>query len=191
MQAREHEKRYTYDDYLNWPNDERWELIEGVPYDMAPPTSEHQDISGTLFGLIWTFLRGKTCKVYSAPFGVYLDDKNCVEPDLVVICDRKKINRKGGCNGAPDMVIEVLSPSTSGKDRREKLNLYCKFGVREYWIVDPEDKTVSVHILTERGYIVTAFGEEDHIAVSVLEGLSIDMKEVYASVEPEDNAIGE
>ena len=138
---RKEEARYTYADYMAWEDGERWEIIEGVPYLMSPaPTWVHQGISGELFLQIATFLKGKPCKVYAAPFDVRLfpadddSDDTVVQPDIVVVCDRSKLDRSG-CRGAPDMLVEILSPSTARHDQLVKLQLYKKAGVREYWIV--------------------------------------------------------
>ena len=177
--------RYTYADYLKWEDGERWEIIEGIPYLMSPaPTRDHQGISMELSRQIATFLKGKPCKVFAAPFDVRLfpmdddSDDTVVQPDIVVICDGAKLN-KSGCAGAPDMVIEVLSPSTARHDKFIKLQLYQKAGVREYWIVDTETKTVSVHILKNGEYVIKAYGDTDSAPVCVLEGLDISLADVF------------
>ena len=139
-------EKYTYADYLTWPDEERWELINGHAYDMsAAPSRRHQDVLGRLFRLIADFFDGRACRVYIAPFDVrlsedYSDDhliENVVQPDLSVFCNDDRLDDKGAV-GAPDLAVEILSPSTSTKDLKTKLLLYQKFGVREYWIVDPE-----------------------------------------------------
>ena len=178
----EADQRYTYADYLTWDDDVRRELIDGVIYVMSAPTWEHQRINGNLFMQIAVFLKGKPCKVFSAPFDVRLnaDDKDdtVVQPDIVVICDRTKLIGTG-CVNAPDMAVEVLSPSTTRRDRLEKLNLYQKYGVREYWVVDPDDKTVSVHFLENGKYVIYAYGEEDVAPVRILESCDINLKDVF------------
>ncbi len=120
MQAEQKKTRYTYADYAQWPDGERWELIEGIPYALAPgPSSEHQSASVEISRQIANYLIGKTCRVFTAPYDVILSDTNVVEPDIVVVCDRAKIERKG-CVGTPDMIVEILSPSSVGHDRTEK-----------------------------------------------------------------------
>ncbi len=182
-------QRYTYGDYVGWPDDERWEIIEGVPYDMSPaPARRHQGISGKLVRQIGNFLDDKPCEVYAAPFDVRLpageeaDDEieTVVKPDLSVICDPSKLD-EAGCRGAPDWVIEILSPSTMEKDIREKYWLYEKHGVREYWIVAPLDKTVIVHVLQDDGTFSPGnrHGAGAKVAVAALEGLEIDLGLVF------------
>ncbi len=146
-------KNYTYADYCAWSDDERWELIDGVAYAMSPgPTTLHQSILGELFAQIHNFLIGHSCKVIPAPFDVRLnadkDDNTVVQPDISVVCDRSKLNEKG-CKGAPDLVIEILSPASSSRDKVLKFNKYLEAGVREYWLVDPSDKTVMVFSFEE------------------------------------------
>jgi Uma2 family endonuclease len=181
--------KYTYKDYLTWDDDERWELISGQLYNMTPaPSRRHQKLSGELFRQFANFLFGKTCEVYDAPFDVRLpepgesddDAQNVVQPDLVVICDPSKLDDHG-CKGSPDLVVEILSPSTSRKDLKEKFLLYERAGVKEYWVVDPVAKTV----MAFRQYIDSRFGrpdvysEEDKAPVGVLEGLTIDLGLVF------------
>ncbi|MDR3201280.1 MAG: Uma2 family endonuclease, partial [Spirochaetales bacterium] len=143
---------YTYADFLEWPDDLRAEIIDGQVFMMAPPLDYHQLISMELCYRIRSFLDGKPCKVFSAPYSVRLfpradkTDDTVVEPDIVVICDQSKRD-KYGCNGAPDMIIEILSPSTSRHDQLVKYNKYLKAGVKEYWMVNPETKGVQVCIL--------------------------------------------
>jgi Uma2 family endonuclease len=195
LQEKEH---YTYADVLEWDEDFRAEIINGVIYAMSPPATTHQRILMKLAGKLANFLEGKTCEVFPAPFGVRLfpeadqSDDTVLEPDLVVICDPSKIDSRG-CNGAPDLVIEILSPSTSHKDRMLKFNLYLKAGVREYWIVDPETKSVQVHVLDRGRYITSAYGVydpetmgederryvPDTAPVAVLPGFSIDLKTIF------------
>ena len=150
--AQKLEQRYTYREYLAWDEDERWELIDGIPYDMTPtPGRLHQKIAGNIYRKIADFLDDRPCEVYIAPFDVRLplaeepDEEitTVVQPDIVVVCDELKLD-DAGCRGAPDLVVEVLSPSTARKDLKEKLNLYESRGVREYWIVNPDARTVMV-----------------------------------------------
>lgn len=184
-------EKYTYADYLKWNDGQRWELIHGEAYDMSPaPNESHQSISGELFGQIRDFLKSakKPCKAYSAPFdvrfpeGVRDDDKisDVVQPDVVVICDRSKIDRRG-CNGAPDFIIEILSPSTLTKDIYFKRDIYEKNGVKEYWIIDPAEQVVIIYLLGEdkkygKPEVRAGNGKLKSVAI---EGLEIDLDDVF------------
>lgn len=182
-------ERYTFADCLTWGEDERIEIIDGEPVMMAPPpSSEHQEISMELSAQLHAYLKGKRCKVYAAPFAVRLfeedgdrpdDVDTMVEPDISVVCDPNKIDRHG-CKGAPDMVVEILSPSTQRHDRFTKFSLYQRAGVKEYWIVDPESKAVQSFVLEDGRYSVKEYGTAgDKMRVSVLEDCVIDLSEVF------------
>ena len=179
-------QRYTYADYCTWGEDVRCELIDGVVYDMSPaPGWVHQGLSMNFLIQLGSFLEGKTCKVFHAPFGVRLnadDDDTVVQPDIVVICDRSKLSG-AGCEGAPDMVIEILSPSTASKDMLIKFNKYLMAGVREYWIVDPQTQVVRVCILNNGRYDSIDYLSADKIAVGVLGGFEIDIKRAFADLD--------
>jgi Uma2 family endonuclease len=175
---------YTYLDYLSWPGDERWELIDGVPYDMTPaPTRNHQEIVGELFRQIANFFQDRSCRVYVAPFDVRLprgeqSDNSIdtvVQPDIAVICDPDKLDDVG-CRGAPDWVIEVLSPSTAAKDQIQKRDVYQYHGVKEYWLVHPTDKTLTVYRLKQGEYGKPDISETkgQHLVASI-KGLVIDL----------------
>ena len=182
------EKSFTFADALTWDEGERIELIHGAPVMMAPPLTIHQEIFSELHRQIANFLAGKTCRIYPAPFGVRLfeeegdapeDVDTLVEPDLSVICDRSKIDRHG-CKGAPDFIIEILSPSTQRHDRLVKFDLYQRAGVREYWIVDPERQLVQVLLLEEGSYHAPqVFTARDQVPVTVLEGCVVDLPAVF------------
>jgi Uma2 family endonuclease len=177
------EQKYTYADYCQWDDDERWELIRGVPYAMSPaPNQYHQEISRELFGQLYNFLKGKPCKVFHAPFDVRLnaadEDDTVVQPDILVVCDHSKLDGKC-CNGAPDLVIEILSPSTADRDRLDKFSAYLNARVREYWIVDPITKTVQICVLHGGFYGVTIHREHEVVPLSVLSGLTIDLGEIF------------
>jgi len=179
------DERYTYYDYYNWDDDKRWELIEGAPHLMAPaPGASHQRISGNIFKRIGVYLEGKTCQVYYAPFDVRLNaetgDDTVLQPDIVVVCDSKKITERG-CYGAPDMVVEILSPSSVKHDRLVKFKLYQQAGVREYWIVDPESRTVQIHLLENGKFDFKIYGEEDTVNVHVLDDCRISLNQVFAT----------
>ena len=174
---------YTYADYSNWDNDKRYELIDGEVFMMSAPSVEHQNICGELFRQLANFLIGKQCKVFISPFDVCLSgkgdiDDTVVQPDIVVICDHTMLDEKR-CNGAPDMIIEVLSPSTSRHDRIEKLNKYLQTGVQEYWIVDPVDKSVAVHIIENSKYVINAYTSDAVIPVEVLNDCKISLQYVF------------
>ena len=193
-------KGYTYADYLTWNDDKRWEIIDGVAYekkegpsvvsDMTPaPGRRHQLISGRLFAAIFNFLKGKSAQVYSAPFDVVLKRENntsaqtvVVQPDLSIFYSDKNLDDKGA-TGAPDWIIEILSPSTASRDLGTKLLLYQNFQVKEYWIVDPDKKIVSVFTLggDARYAIGNEYKNEDHIAPSLFPGLEIDLREIFAA----------
>ncbi|WP_139902181.1 Uma2 family endonuclease [Clostridium thermarum] len=182
--------KYTYKDYLNWPDAERWELIDGIPYDMSPaPTRKHQKISGELFAAIHNYLKGKTCEVYSAPFDVRLiidneeDEEitNVVQPDISVICDISKLDDRG-CKGSPDLIIEIVAPSTLKKDLKEKFYLYEKARVKEYWIVYPDEKTIVLYRLnnTNKYGRPEVYSEEDTIKVGIFEALEINLNDIFS-----------
>ncbi len=189
LPLRKEEEKYTYKDYFGWPDEERWELIDGIAYDMSPaPSIDHQDILGRLFVEFLVYLKGKSCKVFLAPVDVILpkDDETeeecqtVVQPDIVVICDQLKLNSKR-CNGAPDLVIEILSPSTTRKDITVKFSLYERVGVKEYWIVHPLDKTILVYKLDGNRYArAEMYSAADKINVGIFEDLIIDLATVFA-----------
>ena len=184
------EDRYTLADVLTWDEQERIELIDGTPVMMAPPSRAHQKISGELGRQLGNYLEGKKCEVYAAPFAVRLFEKagdrpenvdTLVEPDLSVVCDPDKLDDVG-CKGAPDLIIEVLSPSTQRHDRLVKYNLYQRAGVREYWIVDPAAKSVQTFVLEDGHYTAASFGSPDDVLkVSVLDGCFIELSKVIPS----------
>jgi len=182
-------EQYTFADVLTWDENERIEIINGEAFMMAPPSRLHQEISGALFAQLYNFLEGKRCKVYPAPFAVRLFERDgespedvdtMVEPDISVVCDSNKLD-KHGCKGAPDMVIEILSPSSLRHDRLVKLGLYQRAGVREYWIVDPENKAVQVFLQDDSGSlkIHEDYGQEDVAKVNVLNGCFVELKRVF------------
>jgi Uma2 family endonuclease len=174
------EEYYTYKDWLSWDEDFRAELIDGQIVMMAPPSRTHQKVSVELVRQLANFLKGKSCQVFHAPFGVRLSktEDTVFEPDIVVVCDKSKLNKKF-CDGAPDFVIEILSPSTARYDRFIKLLKYQRAGVREYWIVDPDTKSVNVFMLENKKYVVSAYGDDDVVPVTVLEGCEIALADVF------------
>lgn len=186
-------KKYTYADYLSWQLEEMVELIKGKVFRMSPaPGAYHQEISGNLHGIIWTFLKGNTCKVFSAPFDVVLplpenqqsNDKitTVVQPDLCVLCDLSKIV-DGKCKGAPEWIIEILSKSTANKDLTEKFDLYQRSGVKEYWIVHPHEGTIIPYRLDGDGQYQlirkTPFVTGEEVQVGIFQDFQITVLEVF------------
>ena len=182
-------KRYSYADYLTWQDDRRRELLDGRIFElMAAPLRQHQDISINLLRPIANYLDDKKCKIYSAPFDVRLPNKQkdgdkktytVVQPDLVVVCDLSKLDRRG-CVGAPDLIVEITSPSTIHRDLQDKFKLYQKSGVREYWIVQPEDQSLTVFLLKKKRYkLVGIYASNSRVKVSIFEDLSIDLAQVF------------
>ena len=178
------EEIYTYADLLKWDEDVRAELHDGAFVMMPPPTTKHQGIITELVYQLHGYSKGKKCKVFAAPLGVRLfpkmdrSDDTVFEPDIVVVCDIEKLDERG-CNGAPDLAIEIISPSSVKYDRVYKFRKYQKAGVMEYWIVDPETNTVQVCILENDRYLVSVYDECDKVPVSVLEGCEIDLSDVF------------
>lgn len=186
--------RFTYRHYRSWPDDERWELIDGVAYAMSPaPGAAHQKVVLEIALLLREFLRGKRCRVFIAPFDVILpegdetDDEaeTVVQPDALVYCDPAKFDERRG-RGAPDLAVEVLSPSTSKKDQHEKFERYRRAGVREYWVVDPRGKWLCVYRLTSDGDFDSGElreswdGKYERIESKVLEGFGFDPARLFA-----------
>ncbi len=169
------EKTYTIDDIYALPEGQRAELIDGKMYTMAPPRTIHQRISGALYTAIYQHIKSRkgAYEVFAAPFAVFLnkDDKNYVEPDISVICNKDKIDEQG-CNGAPDWVIEIVSPSTSRMDYGIKLFKYRTAGVREYWIINPSTHTVNVYDF-ENDAATTQYTFDDEIPVCIYRDLCI------------------
>jgi Uma2 family endonuclease len=176
------DERYTYKEYKDWPEGERWELIEGMAYAMSPaPTRPHQKFIVDLVGKLYAFLQGKPCELLVSPIDVFLpaspeeaEDEvdTIVQPDVIVVCDRKKLIDKG-VRGGPDLVVEILSPSTAMKDLSKKKALYAKHAVREYWIVNPEDLSVLAYRLEGAAFgRVQEYRAGEAVESSVLPGFS-------------------
>jgi len=181
IMALQQPRTYTEEDYYSLPEDVRAELIDGQIYYMAAPSRIHQKILGILHATIYNYINSQngSCEVYPAPFAVKLfDDKETiVEPDLSVICDPNKLTDKG-CSGAPDWIIEIISPSNPGHDYIRKLNLYANAGVREYWIVDPQNKAILVFFFEKTAFEELSYTFHDKIKANIFHDLSIDFQKL-------------
>ena len=181
------EQWFTYADYKEWELDEgeRFELIHGEAYCMAAPGAKHQETLGELYTQFHVFLRGKPCRVYPAPYDVRLfyeedeSDDTVVQPDITVVCDEKKRGPEG-CRGAPDLVIEVLSPSNTAIEMERKFQLYRQAGIREYWVVDSENNRLTVYRFQDRTILADTYGNADTVPVTTLPGLNVLLEEVFA-----------
>jgi len=185
-------KRYTYADYLTWMDDVRRELYDGFIKLMSPtPSRKHQKISTNLTRIIGNFLVHKKCEVYHAPSDVRFPKNNdsksdkqvytVLQPDLYIVCDLSKLDDRG-CLGAPDLVIEIISAKNSKRDIKDKFEIYQEHGVREYWIVNPNDENVTVFVLDEKGkfQFVGIYAEDDKIPVNIFTGdLKVDLTKVF------------
>ena len=179
---------YTYADYLNWRFADMVELIRGKLFILSPaPAERHQRIATTLGVEIGQFFKRKPCRVYFSPFDVRLIQKTSenqdvttvVQPDICVICDTGKLDERG-CIGAPDWIIEIVSPSTIKKDLNDKYNLYEENGVQEYWVVMPEANAVNQYVLQNGRYaFIDTFSKTQHISPALLPDLSINLAEVF------------
>ena len=178
-------KMHTYEDILALPEGERAELIDGELFMMASPNRNHQEVGAWLFSQVYNFVhqrKGK-CKVYYSSFAVFpkKDDKNYVEPDITVVCDREKLDERG-CNGAPEWVIEIVSPSSVKMDYERKRKLYQESGVEEYWIVDPEKEQVSVYRFQENDQ-VKKYSFKETVEVGIYGDFKLNLKELKEYLE--------
>jgi len=187
-------QRYSYADYLTWTDDTMREIIDGIVYAFSAPFRKHANAVASFFLNAGSYIKRKKgkCKIYTAPFDVRLpmhgetaDNEiyNVVQPDICVICDPSKLDERG-CIGAPDLVVEVISPSTSKKDLNQKFILYEKAGVREYWVVYPNDKAVNVFLLQtdgkyDEGITYDLISGANKVPVLTLEGLVIELEELF------------
>lgn len=174
--------RYTWSDYQTWPDSERWEIIDGAAYNMSPaPSTQHQKIAGRFYSQLELKLAGKRCTPFIAPTDVKLSESNVVQPDILVVCDPAKIT-PGHIEGAPDLVVEVLSPATALKDLREKKALYQASGVREYLVIDPQENTVQRFVLEagQRYGEAQTFGPADRLRLAALDNLEIALQDIFA-----------
>jgi len=182
---------YTYADYLKWQFEERLELFRGRIFKLSAPNTKHQDLSRNILVPIALFLKKKSCKIFAAPFDVRLPVKNrkkddevttVVQPDICVICDESKIDSRGCC-GAPDLVVEILSPGNSKKEIRLKHELYEEAAVKEYWIVNPEEENIVVFVLNEEGKFsgLNMYASDDTIQSFAVPGLNINVSEIFTN----------
>ena len=181
------EQHYTFADLLAWNDNTRYELFDGQPVALASPSDVHQRISMALSVQLGSYLMGKKCNVYAAPFDVRLfeeygdspeDVDTVLQPDLIIVCDPNKVDRRG-VHGAPDLIIEILSPATAQYDRLVKFNLYQRAGVREYWIIDPTSRVVSTYTLENGKYQAAAYGADSSVRVDILDDCTIDLSTVF------------
>ena len=187
-------KTYTYADYYSWRFEERLELIKGKIFRMSPaPGGNHQTITLNIGSDLNYFLKDKTCRVYVAPFDVRLvrDEKSdkkvktVVQPDVCVVCDLAKMADQRSCLGAPDIVVEILSPGNNKKELKTKYDLYEEFGVKEYWIVYPGEQSVIQYILNKEGKFVTegrALTLGDKITTPILPGFELALDDVFRNL---------
>lgn len=182
-------EKYTFSDYLRWEGQERYELIDGEAYLLAAPSFTHQEVSAELHRQLLNFLVGKNCRAIAAPFDVRLFEQaddgpenvdTVIQPDISIICDRSRVDERG-YRGVPDMIIEILSPSSTRHDKLVKFHLYQRAGLKEYWIVDPANRTVSVYQLDDTGRLVPQeeYGPASVAKVNVLEGCFIELGRVF------------
>ncbi len=184
--------RYSYADYLTWEIDGMVELIKGKVFKMAAaPRRRHQEVSGKVFNKIFNFLEGKPCKVYPAPFDVRLpvhskkneDVFTVVQPDICVVCDPSKLD-DAGCIGAPDLIVEILSPGNNRKELQNKYEVYEESGVKEYWIIHPSEQTLLIYTLEERKYIPSKlFTIGEVVSSKYIEGFSLDLEYVFKDLD--------
>ncbi len=191
MPSQQENKKYTFADYLAWPENERWEIIDGVPIMPAAPTWQHQAISRELLTQFNNYLKDKSCQVFASPFDLRLPETNekdeettfVVQPDILVVCDKDGL--KGtGYYGTPTLVIEITSPSTSRNDKVWKFNRYEQAGVKEYWIVEPDGKFISVFTLlpNNRYGRPESYIETEVVEVSIFPDFTVDLKPIFEKI---------
>ncbi|QQK75308.1 Uma2 family endonuclease [Salicibibacter cibarius] len=181
-------RKFSYRDYATWAEEKRIEIVGGEPYDMTPaPSRKHQYTSKQLFAALNDYLSGDPCEAYYAPFDVRLfaedraDDQvfDVVQPDLVVVCDPDKLD-DAGCKGSPDVIIEIVSPSSIKMDKKVKRHLYEKAGIKEYWIIDPIHAYIEVYTLENEKYGKPLFySKEDHLKSALFKDLKIDLEYIF------------
>ena len=190
LRKEEAEVKYTYADYKDWElgKGERDELIYGEAYAMSAPNEAHQLVSGEIFKQLANYLTGKPCKVFHPPYDVRLffredeTDDTTVQPDITVVCGKEKRGNEG-CRGAPDLVMEILSPSNSAIEMERKFHLYEEAGVREYWVVNPEMKTVKAHFFAEGKAYSKTYKSTDKARVGMFPDFAVDLESVFAEID--------
>ncbi len=187
-------RKISYEEYMELveSSDQRYELIDGEVYLLASPRFDHQVVVSEISWHLSNYFKGKPCRSLTAPLDIRLfgfatkfeEDPNVVQPDVVVICDKDKVNEDGKYEGIPSLVVEVLSPSTKGKDMAAKLNLYMKSGVSEYWIADLKSKTIFQYSFSKDRSVenLTTLTKEDVIKSTAFEGLEVSLKEIFAEI---------
>ena len=179
--------RYTYKDYKEWNLDvgERFEVINGEAYAMSGPSTIHQTILGDIFSRFHNYLKGKPCRVLPSPYDVRLffeedeSDDTVVQPDIIIVCDKDKLGPEG-CRGAPDLAIEILSPSNTAIEMERKLKLYREAGVREYWVIDSENKGLTVYCFKNDVIFTNTYKNSDVVPVSIFPDFTVALSEVFA-----------
>jgi Uma2 family endonuclease len=178
------ERIYTYGDLLKFPEEERWELIDGVPYLQARPSFDHQKIMSNIHGQMWNYFKDKPCELVTET-AVWLEGKagdieakGYVVPDILVVCDQNKIIANVGIAGTPDLIVEIVSPSNAFMDRNQKLEEYRKAGVREYWVVEPEGRYIAIYRLKENAYWITNYNE-GIVPSAIFPDLTIDLDMIF------------
>ncbi|MDO8141364.1 MAG: Uma2 family endonuclease [Candidatus Brocadiales bacterium] len=173
--------KYNYQDYLQLPEDKRYEIIDGDLFKVPSPNESHQRIvTNILYILVNYVRRNKMGAIYCAPFDILFSDEDIVQPDVIFVSnENKKVITKDNIKGSPDLLVEMLSPSTSRRDIGIKKKLYARHGVREYWIVDPERETVDVLRLKGREFESKRYGIPDCLSSNVIKGLMIEVKEIF------------
>ena len=184
-------QRYSYADYLTWFDEKRRELIDGFIKMMSPaPAKTHQQILGSIYSNFWFFLKNNPCQVFPAPFDVRLpkdkSDKDhhkiftVVQPDITVVCDLSKLDEKG-CLGAPDLIVEIISPFSAKRDLHDKFEIYEQSGVKEYWVVFPADKAITIFDLNENGKYNegTTFKSDLKVKSELFPEFEIEMQDIF------------
>ncbi len=184
--------KYSYADYLTWQMDEMVEIIKGRLFKMTPaPSRIHQKVAAKLFYRLYGFLEGKPCEVYIAPFDVRLpvtttnneDVYTVVQPDICVICDKNKLD-DAGCIGAPDLIVEILSPGNNKKELQNKYDVYKESGVKEYWIIHPNEQTLLIYSLKNGAFVPSRlFASGNMVHSNVIQGFSLDLEGFFVDMD--------
>jgi Uma2 family endonuclease len=173
--------KFNYQDYLQLPEDKRYEIIEGDLFMVPSPNERHQHILSNILYVLFDYVRkNKLGAVYCAPFDVLFSEEDIVQPDIIFVSNKnKKIITKDNIKGAPDLLVEILSPSTSKRDIGIKKKLYARHSVREYWVVDPEGEMVDLFNLKGREFESKRYGVQEFLSSSVIKDLTIEVKKIF------------